>query len=119
MFLYFTIIVGTVSTATNANVNDDNDDNDSSDVSAAIGITFVVTLIISVLFTLVIVYIVYKVKTRPAKDEARDTLSMVSKGSTIKANEATYDHNEDYEFLTNTNRPQSKAVCSHAATAGQ
>ena len=93
---------------------DDDDDEDSFGVSAAVGITFTVTLILSILCTLVIVYIVYKIKTKTAKDdsEARDTLSMTSKGSTIKVNETAHD-NEDYEFLvnlSNTNRYQSNPI---------
>ena len=90
------------------NENNDEDD-DALNVPAAVGITFVVTLALSVLVTLVIVYIVYKMKKKPATDEARmafNSTLMTDRASTIKVPQSSCD-DENYEFPDNMEQTES------------
>ena len=90
-------------------VGNSDEDEDVLSVPAAVGITFVVTLVLSVLIMLVIVYIVYKIKKKPATDEARVAFSstlMTGRASTIKVSQSSCD-DENYEFPDNMEQTES------------
>ena len=91
-------------------VGNGDEDEDVLSVPAAVGITFVVTLVLSVFITLVIVYIVYKMKKKPAKDEARVAFSstlMTNRASTIKVSQSSCD-DENYKLTDNMEQAESE-----------
>ena len=112
MYVYISLDLFKLFVASGSSVNavesDDEDDNALS-VPAAVGVTFVVTLVITVIIMLVIVYIVYKIKKKPATDEARVAFHnrlITDRESTIKTPKSSCD-DENYEFPDNMGQAAS------------